>query len=190
MRKKSHLTLAGYLMDSMGNEVLQRRWKAFYFGSVLPDLKPSFVTRRHEYETTFDLVAGKLRALSFREGYWSADSMRYVVDLGQVIHYIADYFTYPHNPNYPGNLRAHCLYEKRLKKGMRSYVRGKTLFPAWGSTFLSADEILEEIQKLHQAYMEAPSNVERDCSYITEACGRVLLSLLQPAVVPMPACAG
>ncbi|MCC8163161.1 MAG: zinc dependent phospholipase C family protein [Lachnospiraceae bacterium] len=190
MRKKSHLALAGYLLDGMGNEVLRRRWKAFYLGSILPDLKPSFVTKRHEYETTFDLVAGKLRALSFGEGYWSEDSMRYAVDLGQVLHYIADYFTYPNNPNYPGNLRAHCLYEKRLKIRLRAYVREGGILPVCGSMLRPADEILEDIRKLHQVYMETPSNVERDCDYITEACGRVLLSLLQPAVVPMPACAG
>ncbi|MCD8098274.1 MAG: zinc dependent phospholipase C family protein [Lachnospiraceae bacterium] len=185
MRKKSHLALAGYLLNGMGNEVLRRRWKAFYLGSVLPDMKPSFVTKRHEYETTFDLVAGKLRALSCGEGDGSADSMRYAVDLRQVLHYIADYFTYPHNPNYPGNLRAHCLYEKRLKKRLRAYVREGALLPMRGSGLRSADEILEDIRKLHQAYMEAPSDVERDCDYITAACARVLSSLSQPAPTPV-----
>lgn len=30
---------------------------------------------------------------------------RYYMNLGQVTHYVADYFTYPHNKIYPGNLR-------------------------------------------------------------------------------------
>ncbi len=190
MRKKSHLALARYLLNGMGNEPLRRRWKAFYFGSVLPDLKPSFVTKRHEYEATFDLVAGKLRALSCAEGDCPVDSMRYIMDLGQVLHYIADYFTFPHNPNYPGNLKAHCLYEKRLKKRLREYVREDGLLPVCGSALCGVDEILEDIQRLHRAYMETPSNVERDCDYITEACGRVLYSLMQPVSVSVLACAG
>ncbi|MCD8196608.1 MAG: zinc dependent phospholipase C family protein [Lachnospiraceae bacterium] len=193
MRKKSHLALAGYLLNGMENETLRRRWKAFYFGSVLPDLKPSFVTKRHEYEATFDLVAGKLRALSCAEGDCPVDSMRYIMDLGQVLHYIADYFTFPHNPNYPGNLKAHCIYEKRLKKRLRVCVReDRVLFPIQYRMPCSADEILEEIRKLHQAYMEEPSDVERDCDYITTACARVLFSLLQfqPAPAAKLACAG
>ena len=71
MRKKSHLSLAGFLVQGMDNEVLSRRWRSFYLGNILPDCKPSFVTVRHEYDKTFDLMAEMLRALAEEDGYWS-----------------------------------------------------------------------------------------------------------------------
>ena len=59
MRKKSHISLARFLVRVAGDDVLRRRWKAFYVGSLLPDCRPSFLTVRHEYEETFDLVERK-----------------------------------------------------------------------------------------------------------------------------------
>ena len=56
MRKKSHISLAGFLVKGLENDVLSRRWKAFYVGSLLPDCRPSFLTVRHEYDETFEIV--------------------------------------------------------------------------------------------------------------------------------------
>lgn len=67
MRKKSHISLARFLIKEAGDEVLRRRWKAFYVGSLLPDCRPSFLTVRHEYDETFDLVEQKIRCLVEKE---------------------------------------------------------------------------------------------------------------------------
>ena len=54
MRKKSHILLARYLADQMQTTAsLQSHRKAFCLGSILPDIKPSFITRRHEFYGTF-----------------------------------------------------------------------------------------------------------------------------------------
>lgn len=123
MRKKSHISLAGFLVKGLENDVLSRRWKAFYVGSLLPDCRPSFLTVRHEYDETFEIVEEKIRRLVEDTSKRSTDSIRYMIDLGQVFHYIADYFTFPHNSHYPGNLKDHCAYEKYLKFRLRSYIR-------------------------------------------------------------------
>ena len=55
VRKKSHILLARYLADQMpANESLQSHRKAFCLGNILPDIQPSFVTKRHEYFGTFE----------------------------------------------------------------------------------------------------------------------------------------
>ena len=56
MRKKSHMSLSMYLVDSMDNELLENHKKAFIMGSILPDCKPSFVTTKHNIDETFDIV--------------------------------------------------------------------------------------------------------------------------------------
>ena len=43
MRKKSHISLAWYLMNNEGMESLKHHKGAFYIGSILPDCIPSFL---------------------------------------------------------------------------------------------------------------------------------------------------
>lgn len=180
MRKKSHISLARFLVREAGDDVLRRRWKAFYVGSLLPDCRPSFLTVRHEYDETFDLVERKIRRLIEEGAYLSEDSMRYMIDLGQIFHYIADYFTFPHNSNYPGSLKDHCVYEKYLKFRLRSYIQENAaeLCAGEGEKLYSVEEILDYIRRNHQEYMEQFRSVEEDCEYITRVCLKVLAAMV------------
>ena len=65
MRKKSHILLARYLADQMKTTVsLQSHRKAFCLGSILPDIKPPFITRRHEFYGTFEDVKNRMKELA------------------------------------------------------------------------------------------------------------------------------
>ena len=67
MRKKSHILLARYLADQMQTTAsLQSHRKAFCLGSILPDIKPSFITRRHEFYGTFEDVKNRMKELADR----------------------------------------------------------------------------------------------------------------------------
>ena len=180
MRKKSHISLARFLVRKAGDDVLRRRWKAFYVGSLLPDCRPSFLTVRHEYEETFDLVERKIRSLTEDAGRRPEDSMRYMIDLGQIFHYIADYFTFPHNSNYSGSLKDHCIYEKYLKFRLRSYIRERAcvLCAAEGEQLYSVEDILDYIRRNHREYMKEFRSVEEDCEYITRVCLQVLAAMV------------
>lgn len=122
MRKKSHISLAKYIVDSLGEQELQKHKKAFYLGSILPDCKPSFITIKHEMEGTFPKVQHELEELVERQKNAQINMRVFYRNLGEVIHYIADYFTFPHNPHYPGNLKDHCIYEEHLKRGLKEYI--------------------------------------------------------------------
>lgn len=191
MRKKSHISLARFLVNASGDDVLRRRWKAFYVGSLLPDCRPSFLTVRHEYDETIDMVEHKIRGLMEDPEHHSEDSMRYMIDLGQVFHYIADYFTFPHNSNYPGSLKDHCIYEKYLKFGLRSYIRERAgaLCAEEGEKLYSVEDILAYIHRNHQEYMEKYRSVEEDCEYITRVCLQVLVSMVYLVHEPAAAAA-
>lgn len=180
MRKKSHISLARFLVRKAGDDVLRRRWKAFYVGSLLPDCRPSFLTVRHEYEETFDLVERKIRSLTEDAGRRPEDSMRYMIDLGQIFHYIADYFTFPHNSNYSGSLKDHCIYEKYLKFRLRSYIRERAcvLCAEEGEQLYSVEDILNYIRRNHREYMKEFRSVEEDCEYITRVCLQVLAAMV------------
>ena len=48
MRKKSHISLAKYIVGRVEEQGLVKHKKAFYLGSILPDCKPSFFTEKQE----------------------------------------------------------------------------------------------------------------------------------------------
>ena len=171
--------------------MLRRRWKAFYVGSLLPDCRPSFLTVRHEYEETFDLVERKIRSLTEDAGRRPEDSMRYMIDLGQIFHYIADYFTFPHNSNYSGSLKDHCIYEKYLKFRLRSYIRERAcvLCAEEGEQLYSVEDILDYIRRNHREYMKEFRSVEEDCEYITRVCLQVLAAMVYLVHGPVAATA-
>ena len=107
MRKKSHILLARYLADQMpANISLQSHRKAFCLGNILPDIQPSFVTKRHEYFGTFDEVQEKIIQL-VETGAEDLNDRVFWRRIGEVMHYIADYFTFPHNRTFDGTLRQH-----------------------------------------------------------------------------------
>lgn len=56
MRKKSHISLARYIVNSLDDKELKKHRFSFYIGSVLPDIKPSFIYKRHEINGTFPYV--------------------------------------------------------------------------------------------------------------------------------------
>ena len=96
-----------------------------------------------------------------------------------ITHYVADYFTFPHNQNFPGNLKDHCIYEEELKKELRSYVREPGVERGRLSESVHTPEaILSFVQRMHQIYMRMQSGVKRDCEYIIELCHTVVDALL------------
>ena len=163
MRKKSHISLARYMVRNLNDESLRKHRFAFYLGSILPDIKPSFLYRRHEIDETFPDVRGQIARLSEGERTAGKTGRKFYMDLGQISHYLADYFTFPHNKSYPGGLREHCSYEEQLKHDLKSYVKDeenqRTQEPR---EFHSAEALCDYIQDAHDDYISGEHGVEDD----------------------------
>lgn len=180
MRKKSHISLAKYIVDDMKTPELLKHRKAFYLGSILPDCKPSFLTQRHEFTGTFEMLKGRIEELTESRQAAFFDSAAYARHLGEVIHYIADYFTFPHNKTYDGSLKDHCYYEKALKFKLREYVKSGQAFRdrIEARRFETKEAIFSFIQKSHEEYLSRKRNVEEDCTYIVRICHQVVQAIL------------
>lgn len=179
MRKKSHISLAWYLMNSEGMDALKLHKGSFYMGSVLPDCMPSFLVRRHTIEDSFEVLEKEFQKLVSHFDPKKGINCYFCRHLGMITHYVSDYFTFPHNANYPGNLKDHCIYEEELKKELRSYVREPGVERGRLSESVHTPEaILGFVQRMHQIYMRMQSGVKRDCEYILELCHTVVDALL------------
>ena len=180
VRKKSHILLARYLADQMpANESLQSHRKAFCLGNILPDIQPSFVTKRHEYFGTFDEVQGKIRRL-VQSGAGYNDRVFWRRS-GEVMHYIADYVTFPHNKTFDGTLHQHNTYEKHLKNELKAFVlEGKAdVYTEKEIHFETLNQLLQYIKEHHRRYLNCKRNIDDDIHYILTVCYQVFQGLFQ-----------
>ena len=182
MRKKSHISLARYIVKSTSDINLKKHKISFYFGSILPDLKPSFLYRKHEMAGTFGDVKHAIGKLIDGEKHKVVKKKhKYYLNLGQVTHYVADYFTFPHNKNYPGNLREHCSYEEDLKKKMRRFLKTKDagLLHAGRIEFHTPEALYDFIERQHANYLTKKLNVEEDIHHIVAMNHHLVEGVLQ-----------
>lgn len=181
MRKKSHISLANYLMVSMKTEALTNHKKAFYVGSILPDCVPSFITRRHCIEDTFELLKEEIIKITDNYDMNRGITGYYCRHLGVITHYVADYCTFPHNHIFEGTLMEHCSYENDLKFAFRAYVKSDEAkrVREKNGTFRTVDEICQYIKETHEEYLKAIKIVKMDCLYIVELCHKVVDAILQ-----------
>ena len=170
MRKKSHVSLARFIVRNTDNEELKNHRYSFYIGSILPDIKPSFVYRKHEIDGTFPDLQERMKKMLERIPGKEKYTRRDICRMGEISHYLADYFTYPHNKIYPGSLKDHCSYEEKLKRDLRRYIRTDAAKPhkADHLEFNSARNLCDFIQKSHDDYLVRKHDVEDDIHHIVE----------------------
>ena len=94
-----------------------------------------------------------------------------MIRLGVQLHYLADYFTYPHNECFEGSMRDHHDYEELLYKGMKDIFESADMYytssvpnPA------DAEELMELIRRTHRNYIDEEKMLEVDCEYIINVC--------------------
>lgn len=181
MRKKSHLSLTGYLLKSIDVEEIKEYKRSFYFGSILPDCMPSFLSRRHTIESTFDILTKELLKITDDYEVQQGITKQYTRNLGVVTHYIADYFTYPHNKIFEGTISEHCSYENTLKHKLKAYLKSQDLGKRTENMrlFPNAEVILNYIKEVHKEYLAVIKTVEVDCFYIVDLCQQVVNAILQ-----------
>lgn len=197
MRKKSHISLARYMVESLNDEDLKKHKFSFYLGSILPDIKPSFLYKRHEISRTFPAVRRHIERLAEGQKTIEKKGRKYYMDLGQISHYLADYFTFPHNKSYPGGLKDHCSYEEKLKKDLRRYIKsgeaarnhavmqltgqipGRHAAVTMGEEhFRNAESLCNFIQKTHEDYIGRKHDVEDDIHHIVEVNQKALSGMM------------
>ncbi len=180
MRKKSHISLAKYLMNNMRVQDLNEHKKAFYIGSILPDLKPSFLTKRHTIDETFETLIDEIKKITIEYDINKGINGYYARHLGVITHYLSDYCTFPHNSIFEGSITEHCYYEKELKFSLKEYVQSEAAQREREQiqNFHSIDEIIHFIRKTHKEYLKALKNVKGDILYIIDLCYKVVDAIL------------
>lgn len=177
MQTQDHLLLGKYLWRRFIRNGVPARRTAFLAGCTEPDRNPLTYLRGsmhhetfhgHHYGNACRHISRCLRGLQ-KKRHWTA--WDYFV-FGTVIHYVADAFTYPHNPFFPGNLTEHMNYERRLHRALLSAV-ASGFSPAFGPCaphavpFSAAQPYLNST---HENYSLQPAGMETDVRFIISTC--------------------
>lgn len=184
MRKKSHILLGRYLADQMSEVYsLQQHRKAFCLGNIMPDLKPSFITTRHEFFGTFGKLQEKMRELVERSPE-ECNARVYWRRFGEVMHYMADYFTFPHNRTYTGSLVEHNSYEAELKNRLKECILSgqADCHLEEPMRFDSFETLVGYIRERHSCYLERTRCIADDIRFILGVCYQVVQGIFQLCV--------
>lgn len=186
MRKKSHIALTAYLIRNLDIIDLKKHKCSFYIGSLLPDCVPSFLTKKHSIEVTFHNLKKEIENITIYNDISKGIDSYYFLKLGVITHFVADYFTFPHNSIYEGNLSAHCYYEKELKYALKDYIKGlnvsklKEKIDTNDIQFnYTVEEICNYIKEKHNEYLKLDIEHKIDCEYIIKASQNVVDYILE-----------
>lgn len=173
MQKRSHLLLARSLLAD-GRGIPARRYElAFLLGSFQPDCNPLSYLKGslrckpfggHTYANSRAYIERHIRRLQARRRWnlWNWYTF------GKLTHYVADAFTWAHNPRFPGAALRHHAYETRLRVALEARLSAPD-----GRAPVRDDGA--SLAALHERYLaEARPGVETDISYILRASARLV----------------
>lgn len=182
MRKKSHISLSRGIIKGLGEDNIIKHRYTFYIGSIVPDCIPSFIVRRHNMEETFDVFVRHMEKFVKKLKKKDKVGFKQSIRMGMILHYVADYFTLPHNSHYEGGFKDHCVYEGQQLRCMRSYVdkiRQEQVTLECPDVLADIKQIVEYIKDRHQEYVKLHRGVKDDCQFSLETCLCVAQSLLR-----------
>lgn len=165
MDKIGHLIVTKSLSDN----VHKIHRGALLLGSILPDLFVYTYLEGHTWEATFEQIMEQMNDL---EEKGRGSTLSYL-KLGWILHYVEDYFTYPHNNIFEGTIKEHYTYEKKMTRWMREGALEKMPMPVC-KRLGSVEEIQERLQELHDKYLSEEMCYENDTAYMRQMISEIL----------------
>lgn len=178
MNKGSHISLAYFLIDMDDGKELRTYKRSLLIGSILPDCRPSFLTKRHTITDTFDSLQAELNKITTDYNMEKGISAYYCKHLGIIMHYIADYFTFPHNAGFSGTVIKHIDYEKELQSALEQELKNEKIKSQIENSEFTLEQVTGYIKIKHQQYIQEKHDILVDCRYITEICSKVFEVML------------
>lgn len=157
----SHAMLASSISDYMEEKYgFHFVANAIYRGSVMPDLRDK-EDGSHYGEACLDnakVILEEIRNLN------TTDMRIFSYKVGQLTHFISDYFTNAHNKGYlQRNMRLHMLYEMRLHFKLTKTLRSAQIRKG------SEVDAMYQLKVWHDSYLEGRASVEKDVRFILQS---------------------
>lgn len=171
MRKKSHINIIKNIVTDVDN---QHQW-SYSLGSIIPDILPSFIYKRHRIDTTLDITEKEIQRLIDHYKFIGFVDMYTARHIGIVSHYISDYFTYPHNLSFNGSLATHNNWEANLKYYLANNIsKEKIRKYRVNLQGYSVEEVIRWIEQKNYEYNRQEHTIYNDFKYIVEVTSSII----------------
>lgn len=167
--KKAHIYLSKLELVFLKNTDAKDYKKSIMLGNLIPDLKPSFISVKHNVENTAEKVELLMNNLCEK---FTELTRRFVFRIGELLHYLCDYFTYPHNPElWNGSIISHIRYELKQHSELNRYILHEKYKEdvknfEFNQDIKNVDELFDEIMRIHEEYLKVTPCIQNDCRYI------------------------
>lgn len=181
MNTISHVVIANKINRDIENILgISINRYSFVYGSVRPDLRRGKFDTTH-YKEEAKTYVYKMIEKVFEDYDENWNSREFYVRLGEVIHFITDFFTYPHNKNhYEGARKDHHMYEFRQVLILLNRRKVKKLKGIEASIPLleTLPEIFNYIDRLHVEYLASGPGEMTDCIFAYKVCNVLTTSIV------------
>ena len=169
MKVLDHKLLAEYIISQNHDFNNKKEKLAFIIGAMEPDINPMTYIRAVRVGNPFKshfakALEKKIEKLSIELAAKEEFTTKDFFKLGQLTHFVADTFTYPHNANFDKNMFKHAKYERNeLHPALK-----KTLEKNHEGIAVNKHYVFEMIMGRHKAYMENEAGVFNDINHIVK----------------------
>ncbi len=186
MFRQAHIILARYLAHEMQAEVLQKHDISLSIGSIMPDSTIRMRMKHHEFDETWEDTKERIYQMEAMPVADRRGERAFCREMGIILHYLADYFTCPHNPSYGLNLMQHGIYEGWEALELRKFLYTPEADAQFQSRQKSAarihgiEELFAYIEWMHDRYLERSGHTPySDCRWILNVCAVAAIVLMK-----------
>ncbi|HAG43499.1 MAG TPA: hypothetical protein DCL31_09330 [Clostridium sp.] len=179
----THIILASHFTPRFEKELDVNIKKInFFYGNIRPDIKIETTMRNHTKEAYTEYAYNLINKIygDIEEGI---NYKKFLRDLGAILHFVCDFFCYPHNGNYEGTIPQHHLYEFHQMVYIGKYIKKINSMPScrYLQDEISTEYLINSIENLHKEYIQDNKlkEYEKDMVYSIRAClmvGNIILN--------------
>ncbi len=180
MKSASHHAMGHLLYEALTNEGYQLDRELFVLGNLLPDYLPEMVLTPHftlKCQREIHIFSEALAGQPVQKGEQLPPE--YALRLGILCHYLTDYFTYTHTPEFRLGLKEHAAYELRLDEYFRDhYTIEQSQRSLTSPASETARDVVKDIYRHKRDYRVSERTLETDVQFAFSVCLSSMKQLL------------
>jgi hypothetical protein len=181
MKSASHHAMGHLLYDALTAHGILLDRELFVLGNLLPDYLPELILNPHftqKCQREIHIFTETLAGQPVTEDEYLPPE--YALRLGILCHYLTDFFTFAHTPEFRLGLKEHGAFELQLNDYFRKhYTQQESTLPKHTfASCCSAHDVEKEIYRMKQDYHAGGCTLARDVRYAYSACLSAMMRLI------------
>ena len=181
MKSASHHAMGHLLYEALTSQGIKLDQELFVMGNLLPDYMPELILNPHftlKCQREIHIFTEALAGQPITAGEQLPPE--YALRLGILCHYLTDYFTFAHTPEFRLGLREHGAYEKQLDDYFRAhYTQEECTLPSYDFARCDlARDVVKELYRMKHNYRTKGCTLARDVQHAFSACLSAMTQLI------------